>query len=131
MVILAILALSALVWLAVRKGRGGPAVKPGSDPAAKSGRDPAARVVAVAATWLPPQRQEWGMAMAAELAQVRGPAQRWRFAAGVLRVALFPPLRHRARVLVVACAGLAAAAAATVAAASEVPGMSVFAAVLS
>ena len=130
MVTLAILALSALVWLTVRKRRGGPAVKPGNDPVAKPGDDPAARVVAVAATWLPPQRREWGMAMAAELAQVRGPARRWRFTAGVLRVALFPPSRHRARVLAVACAGLAAAAAATVAAASAVPGMSVFTAVL-
>ncbi len=65
MVTLAILALSALIWLAARKGRGGPAVKPGDDPVAEPGRDPAARVAAVAATWLPPQRQEWGMAMAA------------------------------------------------------------------
>jgi hypothetical protein len=130
MVTLAILALSALIWLAARKGRGGPAVKPGDDPVAEPGRDPAARVAGVAATWLPPQRQEWGMAMAAELAQVREPARRWWFAAGVLRVALFPPPRHRARVLIVAGAGLAAVAAATVAAASEVPGMSVFTAML-
>jgi len=48
----------------------------------------------------------------------------------VLRVALFPPPRHRNRVLAVTAAGLLVATGATVAAAIEVPGMSVFAAVL-
>ena len=109
-----VLALAGLAWLARRK-RGG---------------DPAARLAAAAANRLPPHRQDWGRAMAAELAQVQGRARRWRFTVGVLRVALFPPPRHRGRVLAVGCAGLTAAAAATVAAAREVPSMAVFAAAL-
>jgi hypothetical protein len=112
-VLLAVLVVAGLMWLSRRKGG-----------------DPAARIAAMAASWLPPHRQEWGRAMAAEPAQVHERARRWRFTAGVLRVALFPPARRRAPVLIVACSGLAAAAAATVAAVSEVPGMSVFAAAL-
>jgi hypothetical protein len=113
-ILLGVLVLAGLIWLARRK-RGG---------------DPAARLAAVAASHLPPHRQDWGRAMAAELTQVHGRASRWRFTAGVLRVALFPPPRHRARVLIVACAGLLAAAAATMAAAREAPSLSVFTAVL-
>jgi len=113
-ILLGVLALAGLVWLARRK-RGG---------------DPAARLAAVAVSHLPPHRQDWGRAMAAELTQVDGRASRWRFTAGVLRVALFPPPRHRARVLIVSCAGLVAAAAATMAAAREAPSLSVFTAVL-
>ena len=109
---LAALAVLALAWLLRRT----------------SGGDTPARIAAGAANRLPAHRRDWGMAMAAELTQVSGRARRWRFAAGLLRVMLFPPSRHPARVLVAALGGLLAAAGATVAAAMEVPSMSVFAA---
>jgi hypothetical protein len=89
-----------------------------------------ARIVTAATNRLPAHLRDWGRAMDAELFQIHGPAHRWRFSAGVLRVALFPPLRQRNHVLVVAFVGLLVAAAATVAAAYEVPSLSVFAAVL-
>jgi len=93
------------------------------------GGDTPARIAAVAANRLPAHRQDWGRAMAAELTQVSGRARRWQFVAGVLRVMLFPPPRHPARVLAAAFGGLLAAVGATVAAATEVPSLSVFAAV--
>jgi hypothetical protein len=94
----------------------------------RAGRDIPARIVAGAVGRLPACLQEWGQAMAAELPQIPDRAGRWRFAAGVLRVALFPPVRHGRRVLVTALAGLAAAAGLTAAAAGEVPSLTVFAA---
>src|SRR5215470_392959 len=97
----------------------------------KGGGDAPTRIATLAANHLPPHRGEWGMAMAAELAYIHGRARRWCYAAGVLRVVLFPPPRHPGRVVVVALAGLLAAAAATAVAASEVPTLSVFVAVLS
>ena len=111
-VALAALAVIGLAWLLCRAGSG----------------DVPARVAAVAANRLPAHRQDWGMAMAAELTQVSGRARRWQFAAGLLRVMLFPPSRHPARVLAAALGGLLAAVGATVVAATEVPSMSVFAA---
>ena len=114
LVVLTVLLAAGLLWLL----RGG------------GGSDAPARIVAVAAGLLPEDRRDWGRAMAAELAQIHGRGRRWRFAVGAVRVALLPPPRRRNRVLAVAFAGLAAAAGATVAAASEVPGLSVFAAVL-
>lgn len=93
--------------------------------------DTPARIVTVATNQLPARRQEWGQAMVAELAQIHGRARRWRFTAGVLRVVLFPPVRHPKRALVVASVGLVVAAAATMTAAYTVPSVSVFAAVLS
>jgi hypothetical protein len=114
LVVLAVLLVAGLLWLL----RGG------------GGSDAPARIVAVAAGLLPEHRRGWGRAMAAELAQIHGHGRRWRFAAGAVRVALLPPPRRRNRVLAAALAGLAAAAGATVVAASEVPGLSVFAAVL-
>ena len=92
--------------------------------------DVPARVVTAATHRLPAHRREWGQAMVAELAQIRGRVRRWRFAAGVLHVALFPPPRHPRRVLAVAGIGLLVSAAATVVAGVTVPGLSVFAAVL-
>jgi hypothetical protein len=86
--------------------------------------------VAVAAGRLPARLREWGQAMTAELIQIPDRAGRWRFAAGVLRVVLFPPTRNGRRALVTALAGLAAAAGVTVAAASEIPSLTVFAAAL-
>jgi len=111
-VTLAALAVLAVAWLLRRTTSG----------------DAPARIAAVAANRLPAHRQDWGRAMAAELTQVSGRARRWQFAAGLLRVTLFPPPRHPARVLAAALGGLLAAVGATVAAATEVPSMSVFAA---
>jgi hypothetical protein len=68
--------------------------------------------------------------MTAELTQIRGRARRWQFSAGVLWVVLFPPLQHRNRVVAVAAVGLMIGAAATLAAAREVPSLSVFVVVL-
>jgi hypothetical protein len=70
------------------------------------GGDTPARIAAVAANRLPAHRQDWGRAMAAKLTQVNGRAQRWRFATGLLRVVLFPPPRHPARVLAAASGAL-------------------------
>src|SRR5690348_3413487 len=91
------------------------------------GGDIPARIVAAAAGRLPARLQEWGQAMAAELPQIPDRAGRRRFAVGVLRVALFPPVRHGRRVLITALAGLAAATGVTAAAAGEVPSLTVFA----
>jgi hypothetical protein len=113
-VVFAALAVIGLAWLLCRP----------------SDSDAPARIAGAAAGRLPAHRQDWGKAMAAELTQVSGRARRWRFAAGLLRVALFPPPRHPARVLTAAVGGLLAAVGATVAAATEVPSMSVFAAAL-
>ena len=92
--------------------------------------DVPARIVNAAADWLPEPRRDWGRAMAAELTQIDGRGRRWRFTASALRVALFPPPRHRRHVLAVGLGGLAVAAGSTVAAATEIPDLSVFVAVL-
>jgi hypothetical protein len=88
------------------------------------------RIVTGAANRLPNHRQDWGRAMAAELTRVHGRAHRWRFTAGVLRVALLPPPRHPRRVVAVAFVGLGGAVGATVAVARAVPSLSVFVGVL-
>jgi hypothetical protein len=89
-----------------------------------------ARLATTAARWLPPGQEDWGRAMVAELTGVSGRAQRWRFALGVLTVAIFPAPRHGRRLAAVAAVGLAIAIGATVVTAFEVPGMSVFVAAL-
>jgi hypothetical protein len=58
--------------------------------------DGPALLLAAAAATLPADRHDWGAAMTAELAQVQGPASRWRFAAGCARAAVLPPRDHRA-----------------------------------
>jgi hypothetical protein len=115
-VILAVLALAALGLM-----RAGPRRSRGDIPA---------RIVAAAARQLPVRLQDWGQAMIAELPEIPDRAGRWRFAVGVVRVALFPPARHGRRVLVTALAGLAVAAGVTAAAAGQVPSLTVFAAAL-
>jgi hypothetical protein len=55
------------------------------------GRDAPARLLATAVRRLPADRGPWGRAMLTELAEVPAGAQRWRFALGCVRVALFPP----------------------------------------
>jgi hypothetical protein len=82
-----------------------------------SGSDMPERIV-VTASRIMTARRDWGQAMAAELPQVRGRALRWQFAAGVLRVALFPPARRPERALAVAITGLAVTAALTAATAA-------------
>ena len=104
------------VVLAVRRGR--------------PDGDVPARVVAAAANSLPAHRRDWGRAMTAELAQLRGPARRWRFALSALRVALLLPSGRRRPMLAAALAGLLATAAVTAAAAAEIPGLALAAAVL-
>src|SRR5262245_66417481 len=42
---------------------------------------------------MPTERDDWGVAMLAELAQLQHPFTRWQFALGCARVALFPPRR--------------------------------------
>lgn len=49
------------------------------------------RMLAWAVRRMPAERREWGVAMLAELAALRRPATRWRFALSCTRVALFPP----------------------------------------
>jgi hypothetical protein len=92
--------------------------------------DAPAWIVVAATNHLPELRREWGRAMAAELTAIPGRAGRWRFAVGVLRVALFPPVRRRSRVLAVAGIGLAAAVALEVLAVNTVPNIAVFAGAL-
>ena len=74
------------------------------------GGDIPARIVAAAAAWLPAARRDWGRAMAAELAQVHGLADRWRFAAGALSTAVSSPARAPAWALPVVAAAPAEAA---------------------
>lgn len=56
-----------------------------------SRRDLAYRLLATVVAAMPRSHRDWGNAMLAELGQVRGPADRARFALGAARVALFPP----------------------------------------
>ncbi|MGH3693123.1 MAG: hypothetical protein ACRDRX_03835 [Pseudonocardiaceae bacterium] len=92
--------------------------------------DAPARIAEVAARRAPARLGEWAQAMLAELATVQGRARRWRFAAGVVRVVMVPPLQHRGRVLVVACLAALGAAGSTLIAVRAVPSLSVFLAVL-
>ena len=50
-------------------------------------------LLTIAVSRMPAERSDWGTAMLAELAQLRQPAARWKFAWGCARVALFPPRR--------------------------------------
>ena len=75
--------------------------------------DGPAWLLAAATATLPADRRDWAAAMAAELAQVRDPAARWRFAAGCARAAVFPPGGSRAPAgvaVVLAVVAIAAAA---------------------
>lgn len=48
-------------------------------------------LLTIAVRRMPIERDEWGAAMMAELAQLQNPFTRWRFALGCTCVALFPP----------------------------------------
>jgi hypothetical protein len=84
-------------------------------------------LLAAAAAALPADRRDWGVAMAAELAQVPDRAGRWRFAAGCARAAAFPPGGTRAAVGVVGALAVAATAAAALATGATLPAARVFA----
>ncbi|NMO53983.1 hypothetical protein HH310_22725 [Actinoplanes sp. TBRC 11911] len=56
-----------------------------------SRRDAAGRLVASVAHLLPPGRREWGAAMQAELEAIGPRGERWRFAAGCVRVVVTRP----------------------------------------
>jgi hypothetical protein len=94
------------------------------------GTDLPTRIVVSATNRLPASRRDWGQAMLAEVAQVPTRGARWRFALGVLWVALFPPTRNQARVAAVAIGGLVLAAGATIVAVEEMPSLAVFVGVL-
>jgi hypothetical protein len=84
------------------------------------------RVVVVATKLLPANRRAWGQAMVAEMAPINGVGRRWRFAAGVLRVALFPPAPSPTRTRLTAIVGVAATLVATAAAFILLPTLTVF-----
>jgi hypothetical protein len=88
--------LGAGVWRLVRAGR---RVGPGA-PAVRD--DVPARLLGWAAGLLAAERAEWGQAMAGELDQIGGRAERWRFAAGCVSAALLLPPWGRAGAAVAA-----------------------------
>jgi WD40 repeat protein len=97
------------------------------------GPDGADRLLAVVAWLLPPGRQDWGRAMRAELAALSATADRRSFAAGCLRVAVWPgqvPQVARFLVVVGAALALAAASGATAALRVELVGLGVAAPVV-
>ncbi len=96
----------------------------------KARGDIPARLSTAAANRLPADRHEWGQAMIGELPEVRGSLRRWQFAAGVVQVALFPPVRSWTRVSAVALIGLAVVAAVTLTTARQVPSLTGFVAAL-
>ena len=73
--------------------------------------DPPQQLLAAAVAVLPERRREWGRAMMAELAAVRGRSARWRFALSSVRATLWlPPASRRPVLVLVAGAGVAATA---------------------
>jgi WD40 repeat protein len=60
-----------------------------------AGRDPAGWLLDLAIRLLPARRRDWGQAMRADFACIASPSERWRFALGCARVALWqgPVLR--------------------------------------
>ena len=90
--------------------------------------DPPGRLLAAAVATLPDHRHEWGMAMNAELAEVRGRSPRWRFALSSGRVALrLPPVGGWPVLALTTGVVAAAVAAAGPAVDAAVPGLGVFA----
>jgi hypothetical protein len=93
-----------------------------------SATDLPGQLLEVAVSTLPNHRGEWGAAMAAELAEVSGRSERWRFALSCAGAALWPPPtgRRQAPALVVGLVLLAVATGESVVD-YAVPGMGVFA----
>jgi hypothetical protein len=93
-----------------------------------SAMDPPGRLLAAAVATLPDHRREWGMAMHAELAEVRGRSPRWQFALSGARAALrLPPLGGWPVLALVTGVAAAAGAAAKPAVDAAVPGLGAFA----
>jgi hypothetical protein len=90
--------------------------------------DPPGRILTAAVAALPERRREWGAAMLAELAEVRGRSDRWRFALSCSRATVWVPPVGGWAVLVFAT-GLVVVSVAVVGSAVEtaVPGLDVFA----
>ncbi len=87
--------------------------------------------IAMAATYrLPASRSAWGQALVAELSAIPGRGQRWRFAAAVLRIALFPPIPKPVPARVTVAIGALLTVAATLTAIRLLPTLSVFVASL-
>ena len=97
-----VLLLGAGVWRLIRVRR---RVIPGA-PAVRD--DVPARLLWWAAGLLAAERAEWGQAMAGELDQIDGRAERWRFAVGCVSAALLLPPWGRAGAVVVAFIAAAA-----------------------
>jgi hypothetical protein len=90
--------------------------------------DPPGRLLAVAVAALPEPRREWGVAMTAELAGVRGRSARWRFALSSARATLWlPPAGGWPVLALVTGAVMASVAAVGPAVGRAVPGLEVFA----
>jgi hypothetical protein len=90
--------------------------------------DPPARLLAAAVATLPDHRRQWGMAMTAELAEVRGPSARWRFALSSARATLWlRPAGGWPVLALVAGVVVAAVVAAGPVVGAAVPGLGVFA----
>lgn len=93
-----------------------------------SAMDPPGRLLAAAVATLPDHRREWGMAMNAELAEVRGRSARWQFALSSARAALrLPPLGGWPVLALVTGVVAAAVAAAALTVEAAVPGLGTFA----
>ena len=86
------------------------------------------RLLAAAVAALPERRREWGRAMTAELAEVRGRSARWRFALSSARATLWlPPAGGWPVLALVTGVVVASVAAAGPAVGAAVPGLTVFA----
>ena len=93
-----------------------------------SAMDPPGRLLAAAVAALPERRREWGSAMLAELAEVRGRSARWRFALSSARATLWlPPAGGWPVLALVTGAVVASVAAVGPAVGAAVPGLTVFA----
>ncbi|MFC5213384.1 hypothetical protein [Streptomyces coerulescens] len=88
-------------------------------------RDGPERLLGRAVGALPQSHRDWGAAMVAELAEVRGPMARARFAVGCARAALFPPSSGRGPLLAGAVT-VAAAPTAGLAVGQALPALRVF-----
>lgn len=120
------LTVPSLLWilavnLLVRRRRSGTGSR-------TSAMDPPQRLLSAAVAALPERRSEWGRAMIAELAEVRGRPARWRFALSSARATLWlPPLADRWVLALVSGTVAASAVAAGSAAGKAAPGLTVFA----